>query len=401
MRGFGGFGGEGEGGAARTHSGPLCTARPCWRAKMAGKREAAAHMSDEEDAAFDASGGGPRAAASNENLPWVEKYRPQVLGDLVSHENIVRTIGHLIDSNRLPHLLFYGPPGTGKTSTILACAQKIYGSPGREMILELNASDDRGIEVVREQIKDFASSRQLFNSKLKLVILDEADAMTSAAQFALRRVIEKYTKNTRFCLICNYLNKIIPALQSRCTAFRFGPLEKTQVEKRLRFIAESEKVRLSEGGLRTIIRLANGDMRKCINVLQATHMAYGEVSEDNVYLCTGVPPARDIEAVFNVLLNEPFGKAYETVLELQTRKGVAMADIIAHIHDFVLHTSFPPKALSLILEKLADIEHRLAAGSTEKSELGALVAVFVLARELIVAEGAQQAQAAPQEEAKA
>ena len=144
---------------------------------------------------------GPRKA----NLPWVEKYRPNALQELISHEDIIKTIRKFISQDKLPHLLFYGPPGTGKTSTILACAKEIY-SPKQfnSMVLELNASDDRGINVVRNQILSFASTRTIFNSGYKLIILDEADAMTNDAQNALRRIIEKYTENVRFCMICNY-----------------------------------------------------------------------------------------------------------------------------------------------------------------------------------------------------
>jgi replication factor C subunit 3/5 len=181
-----------------------------------------------------------RDAQQQDSLPWVEKYRPKDFSELVAHEDITNTIQRLIDQNRLPHLLFYGPPGTGKTSTILACARRLYGPNYHSMVLELNASDDRGIDVVREQIKDFASTRKIFSSGIKLVILDEADAMTNAAQAALRRVIEKFTKNTRFCLICNYISKIIPALQSRCTRFRFGPIPKDAVSKRLNHVIECE-----------------------------------------------------------------------------------------------------------------------------------------------------------------
>lgn len=151
------------------------------------------------------------------NLPWVEKYRPNALKELISHEDIIRTIRKFISQDKLPHLLFYGPPGTGKTSTILACAKEIYKTKEfNSMVLELNASDDRGIGVVRGQILSFASTRTIFNSGYKLVILDEADSMTNDAQNALRRIIEKFTDNVRFCLICNYLSKIIPAIQSRC-----------------------------------------------------------------------------------------------------------------------------------------------------------------------------------------
>ena len=189
-------------------------------------------------------GDGPTAAPpTSANLPWVEKYRPAALQELISHEDIIKTIRRFISEEKLPHLLFYGPPGTGKTSTILACAKELYSAKEfNSMVLELNASDDRGINVVRGQILNFASTRTIFNSGFKLVILDEADAMTQDAQNALRRIIEKFTDNVRFCLICNYLSKIIPALQSRCTRFRFGPLDPEQIMPRLVHVCEQESV---------------------------------------------------------------------------------------------------------------------------------------------------------------
>ncbi|CAE6449621.1 unnamed protein product, partial [Rhizoctonia solani] len=183
----------------------------------------------------------PEENFKDDTLPWVEKYRPVTLSDVVSHQDITSTIERFIEKNRLPHLLFYGPPGTGKTSTIVAVARRIYGNDYKKQILELNASDDRGIEVVREQIKQFAETRTLFNKGFKLIILDEADMMTQAAQAALRRVIEQYTRNVRFCIICNYVNKITPAIQSRCTRFRFSPLPIPEVEKRVNMVIESEK----------------------------------------------------------------------------------------------------------------------------------------------------------------
>ena len=194
----------------------------------------------------------PMSLKKADSLPWVEKYRPSSLDELIAHEEIINILNKLIESNKLPHLLFHGPPGTGKTSTIIACAKKLYGPSYQSMTLELNASDDRGIDVVREQIKEFAGTKKLFSTGVKLVILDEADAMTNDAQSALRRVIEKYTSNTRFCMICNYVNKIMPALQSRCTKFRFAPLRPEQIEGRLQHVIDNEKVPVDESGKRAV-----------------------------------------------------------------------------------------------------------------------------------------------------
>merc|ERR1719220_3360382 len=238
------------------------------------------------------------------NIAWVEKYRPGALQELISHEDIINTIRKFLHEDKLPHLLFYGPPGTGKTSTILACAKEIYKPKEfNSMVLELNASDDRGINVVRGQILNFASTRTIFNSGFKLVILDEADAMTNDAQNALRRIIEKFTDNVRFCLICNYLSKIIPALQSRCTRFRFGPLDPEQIMPRLVHVCEEESVDVTDDGKEALMRLSQGDMRRVLNILQSCHMAFEEVTEDNVYTCTGHPLRSDITNIVNWALN--------------------------------------------------------------------------------------------------
>ncbi|KAJ3082228.1 Replication factor C (RF-C) subunit [Quaeritorhiza haematococci] len=292
----------------------------------------------------------------NDNLPWVEKYRPATLDDLISHKDIVSTITKFIDENRLPHLLFYGPPGTGKTSTILACAKKLYGQRYKSMILELNASDDRGIDVVREQIKGFASSRTIFSSGFKLIILDEADAMTQTAQNALRRVIEKYTRNVRFCIICNYVGKIIPAIQSRCTRFRFGPLKEDQVRTRLDYIIENENVNITEDGIKAVLRLSQGDMRRSLNILQASHAAYSKIDEDSVYTCTGSPLPSDITKIVEWLFNCEFTTAFTNVQKLKTEKGLALTDIITEVHAYLTTMEIPGNVRIFLLEKMATIE---------------------------------------------
>jgi len=325
------------------------------------------------------------------NVTWVEKYRPGALQDLISHEDIINTIRKFLHEDKLPHLLFYGPPGTGKTSTILACAKEIYKPKEfNSMVLELNASDDRGINVVRGQILNFASTRTIFNSGFKLVILDEADAMTNDAQNALRRIIEKFTDNVRFCLICNYLSKIIPALQSRCTRFRFGPLNSTQIVPRLQFVADEEKVNMTEDGKKALITLAQGDMRKVLNILQSCAMAFDEVNEDNVYTCVGHPLKSDITNMVNWMLNESFSLAYKNILELKTLKGLSLQDVITETHLFVHRLDVTQNIRIHLITKLAEIEERLIAGDSEKIQLGALVAAFQVTRDMVKKEAELQ-----------
>ncbi|XP_057652532.1 replication factor C subunit 5 [Diorhabda carinulata] len=311
------------------------------------------------------------------NLPWVEKYRPSTLDDLVSHEDIIKTVSKFIKEDQVPHLLFYGPPGTGKTSTILACARLLYTlAQMSSTVLELNASDDRGIGIVRGPILTFASTRTIFKSGFKLIILDEADAMTMDAQNALRRIIEKYTENIRFCIICNYLSKIIPALQSRCTRFRFGPLSPEQILPRLNYVIDEEKVTVSEDGKKALLTLANGDMRKVLNVLQSTWLACKNVTEDNVYTCVGHPLRTDIESIVKWLLNENFKTTYNNIKELKMIKGLALHDIITEVHKYVHRIELPFDIMIDLMDKMAEIEYRLSTGANENIQLTALIAAF-------------------------
>lgn len=282
-------------------------------------------------------------------------------------------------------MLFYGPAGTGKTSTILACARRLY-TPAQlpSMVLELNASDDRGISIVRGQILNFASTRTIFSEGFKLIILDEADQMTNDAQNALRRIIEKYTDNVRFCIICNYLSKIIPALQSRCTRFRFGPLSPLQVIPRLNYVIEQEKITVTEDGKKALMELSGGDMRKVLNVLQSTWMAFKHVDEVNVYTCVGHPQKKDIENIVNWLLNDDeFKASYGKIQDLKINKGLALEDILTQIHLFVQRMELPPRVISQLVIKLASIEERLAQGCTEKIQVSALIAAFRIARDQV------------------
>jgi len=304
----------------------------------------------------------------------------------VAHEDIVSILTKLIDNDNLPHLLLYGPPGTGKTSTIVAAAKRMYGAKAySSMALELNASDARGIDVVRNEIKEFAGTRQLFNKGVKLVILDEADAMTNDAQFALRRVIEKYTKNARFCLICNYVSKIIPALQSRCTRFRFAPLSRDQIRDRLVEVAQAEKCNTTDDGIESILALSGGDMRRVLNLLQSTAMANDVVDAKSVYLTSGAPLPEDMRSILDLLFNSGFNNAYEKISRMCAIKGYALADVLQDLTIMVTALDLPDGALAEILDGMSNVEHRLAFGTDEKLQTASLVGVYVKARQMMKA----------------
>lgn len=288
----------------------------------------------------------------------------------------------------------------------------MYGDTAySSMALELNASDARGIDVrfslwgtvfihfpskhfhsqskspqvVRNEIKEFAGTRQLFNSGIKLIILDEADAMTNDAQFALRRVIEKYTKNARFCLICNYVSKIIPALQSRCTRFRFAPLSRNQIEGRLLEVAKMEHCNYTDDGIDAILRLSGGDMRRVLNLLQSTAMSAEVVDETSVYLTSGAPLPRDMVTILEILMNQPFTTAYTSIVQLCTIHGYALVDVLQDLTVLVVALDLPNDVMARLLDGMSNVEYRLAIGTDEKIQTASLVGVFVQTRELIVA----------------
>jgi replication factor C subunit 3/5 len=314
-------------------------------------------------------------------LPWVEKYRPSELDEILAHEEIISTIRTLIKENKLPHLLFYGPPGTGKTTTVLACARMLYGPNFHNHVMELNASDDRGIDIVRNQIKDFASTKQIFSAvPFKLIVLDEADQMTSEAQAALRRVIEKFTRNVRFCIICNQVSKITAAVQSRCTRFRFGPLKKSHVMDRLVHIVQEEKIDYSDEGLQSVHKLSGGDMRKCLNILQATYNSFGEVKEEGVYQCTGHPSPKDVRSIVEGMVNNDFEAALAEVARIKNENGLAIQDILAELNPYIMRMGFADDVKIFLLEKLSDVEYHLAFSTSEKLQVSAMVGIFQVAK---------------------
>ncbi len=282
--------------------------------------------------------------------------------------------------------MFYGPPGTGKTSTIIAIAREIYGPHYKNMILELNASDDRGIDVVRNQIKNFASTMQLFSRGFKLIVLDEADAMTNVAQNALRRVIEKYTSHTRFCILANYAHKLNPALLSRCTRFRFAPLSLESVCERVDDVIEKENINIEQEAKESIVALSKGDMRKALNVLQACFAAVDDgasITTEMVYECVGSPHPLDTQRIVDTLTQDDWTTAFNTIQKIKQLKGLALIDILQEIAEEFEELEMKPAAKISLLKGLAEIEYAISKGGTDKIQTSATIGVVKGSLELL------------------
>lgn len=318
-----------------------------------------------------------------------------------------------MSQQRLPHLLLYGPPGTGKTSTILALARRIYGTKNmRQMVLELNASDDRGIDVVREQIKTFSSTKQIFNSfapkdgaassaaptsalaTFKLIILDEADAMTSTAQMALRRIMEKYTPNTRFAIIANYTHKLSPALLSRCTRFRFSPLPAPAIRSLVDKVIAAEHVAIDAAATDALVQLSKGDMRRALNVLQACHASTRPVDGSGkalthaadtpgetitsavIHDCIAAPHPEDVAMIRDTLLQtSDVAACLTTLAQLKAQRGLALADVLSSLAEELGALEVPAQTRVAWLQGLAEVEYRLAGGGSEVLQMGGMVGV--------------------------
>jgi len=302
-------------------------------------------------------------------MQWVEKYRPNSLDQITTQYNIIESLKNGIKTKNIPHLVFYGSPGCGKTSTILALAKELFGQKNyTKRIIELNASDERGINVVREKIKMYAKQAVKNDDNIppwKIIILDEADTMTSDSQFALRRIIEEYSKVTRFCFICNYHNKIIDPIISRCSIFCFKPILDLDIYNKLKYISEKENFNYTDILLNKIIKIVRGDLRKAINLLQKCYNLYNEKDiNDMLDEVSGIIKQVQFDELIENINNKNFN-AINKNIENIILNGYSLINQIILFHDYIINADLTNEQKSQIIIKLTDVDQNLIKGCDE------------------------------------
>ncbi len=303
---------------------------------------------------------------------WVEKYRPTKLSEIVNQTEVIGSLQALIkDPTDMPHLMFSGSAGVGKTTAALCIARQILGDNARDYTLELNASDERGIGMVREKVKKFSRFAGMVEVPFKIIILDEADEMTSDAQTALRRIIEDTAKYCRFILIANNISKIIDPIQSRCATFKFTSIPEEDMINHLENIAKKEKVKTDKKGLKAIYDYSEGDLRHAINLMQAT-ASIGEISEENVKSSAGLTKTSDVDDVLKMALAGKVLDAREKTIELIKVYGMSESDFLKYLNSAVFKTKHAK--LSDILEIIAKYDYRILVGANPEIQLSAMLA---------------------------
>jgi replication factor C small subunit len=308
---------------------------------------------------------------------WTEKYRPKKLADVMGQTEITERLKAYVSSGNLPHLLFAGPAGTGKTTSAIALARELYRDVWQQNFHELNASDERGIVVVRTKIKEFARTQPIGEMPFKIIFLDEADALTPEAQAALRRTMEKFSGTCRFILSCNYSSKIIEPIQSRCAVFRFRALLEEDIKKYMAWVAEQESLTITEDGYSALLYVARGDMRKAINALQVGATLDSKITDEILYKSTATARPEDVQELLKVALTGDFIKSREHLDNLLINYGLSGEDIIRQIHHEVFNLDIPEITKVELVDKIGEVEFRLVEGSNERIQLESLIAHFV------------------------
>jgi len=309
---------------------------------------------------------------------WTERYRPKSLDDVIGQKHVTERLKAYVASKNMPHLLLTGPAGTGKTTCSLALAKEMFGDEWKGNFIELNASDERGIDVVRGKIKEFARTAPLGSAEFKIIFMDEADALTSDAQAALRRTMEKYSRICRFILSCNYSSKIIDPIQSRCAVFRFSPLTSEDIKGYLMKIITGEKVKIDDAAIDALVHVARGDMRRAINSLQVAASTGKKIDLDVIYQTTGMAHPDEIKKMMETALTGNFIAARDKLDEVMINYGLSGQDIIRQIHSAFFDLTVSDQERIRLIDKTGEIEFRIVEGSNERIQLEALLAYLAM-----------------------